>query len=264
MDQKNALLYGNIELPSSTLQSLYLRRLSPHRQLRLTSISSSQLPNGGTLLAQLEHDVGKYSINGLYSTDGGLLGLRGLYNFGIDPRNDVQPESVSQHSTSRLSAGAELYYGLLNKTGGLSAGLRFATLEAHDEVPVTATITANPLIGSISSTYAIQAKQDLSLCTKFDFNIYSYESGLSLGCELWRRPAQPSAPDPGNVDKIVIAAQDSDQESKVSGPDASVIKARIDRNWIFAIVWQGKLKDLLFSIGTFPLSKNEAELVADL
>ncbi|KFY20433.1 hypothetical protein V493_07680, partial [Pseudogymnoascus sp. VKM F-4281 (FW-2241)] len=194
------LLYGRLYLPQSTLEALYLRRLSPTSQIKISAVSSSRLRNGGTLLALHQHDVGKYSTEALYSTDGGLLGLKGLYNFGPDPRVPaVTPTSptgttiASPTPTSedrihgRFSAGAEAYYGTLNKSGGVSLGGRFATLPAYRGIPLTATLTLNPLMGSFSATYAVKAGEDLALCSRFEFNAYSYESELVLGCELWRR-----------------------------------------------------------------------------
>jgi distribution and morphology protein 10 len=63
------------------------------------------------------------------SSDDLLLGFRGLWNFGTDPRladTAAEPASVSDAEdmfspppiNGRLSAGLELYYGLLNKGGG--------------------------------------------------------------------------------------------------------------------------------------------------
>src|SRR6266536_3070518 len=93
--QRGTLLYGQLYLPQSTLEALYLRRISPTQQFRLSAVSDSRLRNGGTILALHQYDVGKYSADMLYSTDGGLLGIRGLYNFGPDPRKEsTEPPRV--------------------------------------------------------------------------------------------------------------------------------------------------------------------------
>lgn len=42
-------------------------------------------------------------------------------------------------------------------------------------------------MGHISSAYAAQVSQDLSLCSRFDFNVYSYESTWTFGSEWWMR-----------------------------------------------------------------------------
>ena len=67
------------------------------------------------------------------SSDDLLVGFRGLWNFGTDPRradSTAKPPSVSDAEdvfsptpiNARLSAGMELYYGLLNKGGGRTLG----------------------------------------------------------------------------------------------------------------------------------------------
>src|ERR1700761_2525315 len=58
---KDTLLYGRLYLPTSTLEALFLRRIAPHRLLRISCVSSDALPSGGTLLALLSNDYGKYS-----------------------------------------------------------------------------------------------------------------------------------------------------------------------------------------------------------
>lgn len=191
-----ALLYGRLYLPASHLEALYLRRLSPTSQLKISCVSASHLQAGGSVLFLLSRDCGRYSTDYLYSTDSALFGVRGLYNFGAAPASPPQSTSASASShpsaatprlQGRFSAGAELYYGLLNKSGGVSTGLRFTTLPAHPGFPYTMTLTLNPLMGNLSSTYAVQARPGLALCSRFDFNVYSYESEIVVGCELWRR-----------------------------------------------------------------------------
>ena len=185
--RKDTMLYGRLFLPTSTLEALYMRRLSQAKLLRLSAVSDSTLPSGGTILASLQNDIGKYSTEILYSTDSALLGVRGLYNFGYDPRDPLTGLETPEELQGRISAGGELYYGILNKSGGASAGMRFTTLPRYSGFPYTMTLTLNPLMGNLSSTYAVKAGNNLALSSQFDFNFYSYESDLRLGCEIWRR-----------------------------------------------------------------------------
>lgn len=74
-------------------------------------------------MAMFQQDVGKWCTEYLYSTDGALIGARGLYNFGNVPRNPEPPKvatekCVDEKSTGMFSAGAEIYYGILNKSAG--------------------------------------------------------------------------------------------------------------------------------------------------
>lgn len=253
IDKRDTLFYGRLYLPQSTLEALYLRRISPTQQLKLSAVSDSRLRNGGTILALHQYDVGKYNAETLYSTDGGLIGIRGLYNFGSDPRHGVsEPPRTEDRFYGRFSAGAEMYYGALNKSGGVSFGGRFATLPAHKGTPLTATLTVNPLMGNLSTTYAVKAGKHLSFCSKFDFNVYSYESDLMLGCELWRlkKKAQKvqnrsmAAKLAWKLDEVVAPLKDEPEEV------AGVLKARVDQDWKFGLMWEGRIKELLFTLGS--------------
>lgn len=233
-----------------------MRRVSPTSQVKLSAVSDSRLRNGGTLLAMHQYDVGKYSTEALYSTDGGLLGFRGLYNFGPDPRQPLSVESarskIDDRFYGRFSAGAELYYGTLNKSGGMSIGGRFATLPEHKGIPLTATLTLNPLMGNISTTYAVRAGENLSLCSRFDFNAYSYESDLVLGCELWRMKRKPIRYKRRTFDARLEWRVDGDEGSIIKEKEeiAGVFKARVNRELKIGVLWEGRVKDLLFTLGS--------------
>lgn len=253
IDKRDSLLYGRLYLPQSTLEALYLRRISPTSQLRLSAVSDSRLRNGGTILAMHQYDVGKYSAETLYSTDGGLIGLRGLYNFGPDPRSKTrEPPTLEDRIYGRFSAGGELYYGSLNKSGGVSFGGRFATLPAHRGIPLTATLTVNPLIGSLSTTYAVKAGKNLALCSKFDFNAYSYESEVVVGWELWRMRARTERKQERSMEAKLAWRLDEVKEPVMPKPEevAGVFKARVDQNWKIRLLWEGRMKELLFTLGS--------------
>ena len=260
IDKKDALLYGRIYLPLSTLEALYLRRISPTRLLRLTAVSDSLLPNGGSFLASLQNDYGKYSTEYLYSTDSALVGVRGLYNFGYDPRQAPSVETISDDTVvsaaplltvpdsehGRLSAGAEAYFSPLNKSGGLSTAIRFSTLPSHTGFPYTMTLSCNPLMGSISSGWAVKAGQDLALCSRFNFNFYSYESAVQVGMELWRRRQVDEST--AWARRLLRPEWDSPQLKEADGYDG-VLKVRADQNWKIGILWEGRVKGVLVSMG---------------
>ena len=250
-------MYGRIFLPQSRLEALYLRRLGPSRQLRIAAVSDSNLNNGGTILALLQNDFGKYSTEYMYSTDSALMGVRGLYNFGPDPRvAPTEPTAVEQMEPvhGRFSAGAELYYGILNKSGGISTGVRFTTLPNHPGFPYTMTLTLNPLMGNLSSTYSVKAGSSLALCSRFDFNFYSYESELQLGCELWRRR------NTADTDWAVKKLRPGWKRPTVSPDDdvSGVLKAKVNQDGQIGVLWEGRIKELLFTLGaSLDLKKRE-------
>ncbi|KAH6661228.1 hypothetical protein BKA67DRAFT_654355 [Truncatella angustata] len=207
--EKDTLAYGRLYLPRSMLEALVVKRFTPDLQVQVSAVSDQTLRNGGTMLGMVQYDVGKYGVEGLASSDGGLMGVRGLYNFGGDAaRFQPKPPSTDDNGSGsfnsngngngnhggeregidgRFSAGAELYYGTLNKSGGMSVGMRFATLPSYKGSPITATMTINPLMGNISWSYAVLAGKHCSLASRMDFNVYSYESDWTIGMELWRK-----------------------------------------------------------------------------
>jgi distribution and morphology protein 10 len=291
-------LYGRLYLPQSLLEGLVVRRFTPALQVQLSAVSERSLRNGGTLLGLVQYDKGKYGVEGLASTDGGLLGVRGLYNFGGDASSVAAcpPASAANGDNNgngqvtereriygRFSAGGEVYYGTLNKSGGMSLGARFATLPAHPGTPLTATLTINPLMGNINATYAVLAKEYCSLATRMEFNVYSYESEWAVGMELWsnRRPAgfllgadPNSRPEPDHESprrkersfqaKMEWRLDDDQPEAELGAPKTKeepaaagskeeykgVLKARLDQNLRIGLLWEGRVKSLIFSLGT--------------
>lgn len=86
---------------------------------------------------------------------------------------------------ARLSFGGELFYAVLSKSPGLSTCLRYTSQSAYTGTPLTMSLLCNPLMGQISSMYSLSTKR-ASFGSRFDFNVYSYESDLSIGCEIWK------------------------------------------------------------------------------
>lgn len=43
------------------------------------------------------------------------------------------------------------------------------------------------MLGHMSGAYAARVSKDLSVCSRFDFNVYSYESEWAMGAEWWTR-----------------------------------------------------------------------------
>ncbi|KAJ5620300.1 hypothetical protein N7510_004284 [Penicillium lagena] len=294
--RKATLLHASLQLPPpTTLNALFVRRMSPTMQLSLAVCSTQGPPLSNSapqasMLAQLSHDTGKYSNEYLFSTDNALFGWRGLWNFGPDPRlvrTDTPPQ------LSLLSAGAEAYYSPVSSLIGMSTGLRFTTLPPATEVlsssssssstppapistfPYTLTLTLTPITGSLSTTYSLRASPNISFSSRFGFNVYSWESEMVAGCELWRRKAKSEAgkaddglewarhkmrlhdfsaslpgssvlADPAHPASPVKPETETDAETEASD---SVVKIRIDQSWNVRILWEGRVKELLVSAG---------------
>ncbi|KAI1188340.1 hypothetical protein F5B17DRAFT_275439 [Nemania serpens] len=322
--RRDVLAYGRLYLPMSMLEALIVKRISPTLQLQVSAVSDQTLRNGGTVLGMVQYDEGRYGIEGLASSDGGLLGIRGLYNFGGDVAGPASSNNTHEAGNGtggpereriygRFGVGGELYYGTLNKSGGMSLGVRFATLPSHKGTPLTATMTVNPLMGTLSWTYAVMAGRHCSLGTKMDFNVYSYESSWSVGMELWRKkgawvveadfdgdamkipnvltdplpqrsfqakmewrmddplplldppdilpvPAPQVASEPTMKQRTFRAKLDWRQNHEGEGegegadegedPYSGVLKARLNHHWRMGLLWEGRIKSLLFSLGS--------------
>lgn len=290
----SSLLYGRIYLPQSLLEALVVRRLTPALQVQFSAVSGSHLRNGGTAVGMAQYDVGRYAVEALASSDGGLLGLRGVYNFGGDSVGDGSKASTpavtddningssgngngSGHSDrerihGRFSTGAEVYYGTQNKPGGVSVGTRFATLPTHNGTPLSATLTLNPLMGNISANYAVVAGRHCSLASRMEFNILSYESAWAVGMELWRKPlAWAADSDDARLDNFglpkrsfdsklawkldepavsPVASQEKTRSEEGEEHYAGVLKTRLDHNLQIGVLWEGRVKSLLFSLGS--------------
>lgn len=115
------------------------------------------------------------------------------------------------------------------------------------------TLTLNPLMGNLSSTYSVRASRWLALSSRLDFNFYSYESSLRLGGELWRLRTPPGVVVAGG--KSTKTTEDEGKVSKSSSNDdyendiAGVLKARVDRNGEMALLWEGRIKELVYGCG---------------
>jgi distribution and morphology protein 10 len=113
------------------------------------------------------------------------------------------------------------------------------------------TLTLNPLMGNLSSTYSVLASPLLALSSRFDFNVYSYESEMQVGSELWRRVSKPEPQDLDwarrkmglpILDKSIASSNDSDDM-------AGCLKARLDQRGSLGLLWEGRVKELLYSCG---------------
>ncbi|MCO5599908.1 hypothetical protein L7F22_054015 [Adiantum nelumboides] len=212
------------------------------------AIAAGPPPGSTNLHFNLQRDTGRWFTEYSYSVDDGLLGFRVLHNLGhielaensngtgvngnIYPsdqeqsrRQRVDEESGLENAVGgglqgRFSVGAELFFSPLEKSAGLSTGMRFTTLpEASlpaamaastlmgnptsgliaagadggpssltpSQPPTTITATLNPMMGHLSTAYAARMTRDIVACSRFDFNVYSYESELTVGAEYWLR-----------------------------------------------------------------------------
>ncbi|KAB5596259.1 Distribution and morphology protein [Ceratobasidium theobromae] len=233
----------------------------------------------------------------------------------------------------RLSVGAELYFSLKEKSAGgmsnlfivpsseitisciraVSTGVRFTTLPDASppsispdtatpattvpaQTPTTLTATFNPMMGHMSAAYAARASRDLALCSRFDFNIYSYESEWTMGAEWWLRrgaaPPEKGASVEGENDEPVILddmappGQDTPSAfptgsiSSLSGEVTGVVKARISTSSVslyppsiasfrtfiqdISLMWEGRVRNMLVSLGVVSDLSNRSKPIRSI
>jgi distribution and morphology protein 10 len=275
--RKATLLHATLHLPPpSTLTALFMRRLSPTTQLTAALVSTQGPPlvksaPQAALLTQLSHDTGNFSNEYLFSTDNALFGWRGLWNFGLDPT----PGKQLTDKVSLLSAGAEAYYSPISSLVGLSTGVKFTTLPAAiksssagttgpvSSFPYTLTLTLAPLTGSLSTTYSVRASPNLAFSSRFGFNVYSWESEMVAGCELWRKSARTPQDDGLDWARRKMGIPETTNNPLSRSPSTSfnssnenieeegdsVVKIRVDQSWNVRVLWEGRVKSLLVTAG---------------
>jgi distribution and morphology protein 10 len=119
------------------------------------------------------------------------------------------------------------------------------------------------LTGSLSTSYSLRASPNLSLSSRFGFNVYSWESEMVAGCELWRQSKKSLLPEKNDDDlewarrkirlwdpsafppapELAPSTKEDDQTQE------SVLKIRVDQSWNVRLLWEGRVKELLVSAG---------------
>jgi len=76
------------------------------------------------------------------------------------------------------------------------------------------------MLGHISSAYTAKVSRDLAVSTRFDFNVYSFDSEWTMGAEWWLRKPPPELSEERDAESTPVVLP------KVFG----VIKARASTN----------------------------------
>ncbi|KAI0747436.1 mitochondrial distribution and morphology protein 10 [Irpex lacteus] len=258
------------------------------------SLQTLEKARGGSspsnMLFRLQHSTGKWCSEYTWSAEDQMWGVQCMHNFGkLATSKDTTGEATKVRSRTkrvdeedamegglkgRISAGAEFYFSAKEKSAGVSGGLRFTTLpdatppsaqvppSPHNEPtscpppqpPTTITAIFNPIVGHISGAYAARVSRDLSLCSRFDFNVYSYESEWSLGAEWWTRRKQTKSPPPPVVPdlsspSLPLLVTPIEPLEPVTDPVQGVVKARLSTTADVSVMWEGRIRNMLVSLG---------------
>lgn len=255
------------------------------------------------VMFSLQHDTGRTCTEYTYSAEDMMLGARVLHNFGrIGGAAPILENGEARERTKRideedamegglkgrLSAGAEVYFSAKEKSAGVSTGLRFTTLPDATppsfrvppestsfpssaapsgtnvttptsifQPPTTVTALFNPMMGHISGAYASRVSRELALGSRFDFNVYSYESEWTMGAEWWLHRGHghdQAQTDVAAADGLPLSSYD------VTG----VVKARASTSNELALMWEGRIRNLLVGVGVAANLSNRAKPIRSL
>ncbi|BGO92756.1 hypothetical protein NBRC10512_007875 [Rhodotorula toruloides] len=260
-----------------------------------SSVAGASGPTSGPLarLSELElklqQDTGRWSAEYSYAVGDGMWGLRGLYNFGrwgepgaastavpVSPGTggagpEMRERAVDEEDEmpaglkGRWSAGGEIYFSAQERSAGVSTGVRFTTIPESaggpPQPPTYISATINPIMGQLSTAYAVRVGRDASLASRFDFNLYSYDADLTVGGEWFQRrtPAKDKAREEehkagATFDAFGRGADDEETKRRRRNNDAEdevlgVLKVRASTNADVAMLWEGRLGDFIVSAG---------------
>lgn len=277
-------------------------------------------PSIWNLMVSMNYDTGKWSQQYSYSTEDGLFGARVLHNFpattttstrwregtshhhpgsddpvgGLKSATDDcrkklidEEEAMDNVLKGRFSVGGELYFSAQRKSAGVSTGIRFCTIPdppgaALTQQPTVINATLNPIMGQISTSYGTKIGPNLALATRFDFNLFSFDSDITFGLE-WlqkRRPKNrqqivPTQPSNATMVDDFFHKKEKDCSSSLMGKTEegnrnsssshltryfwrtvagledtlSILRARVSPVTGLTLMWEGRWKECLIGIG---------------
>jgi distribution and morphology protein 10 len=237
-----------------TLQMLIAAISDPPTQTLLSQVTQPRVSSNdglSNIMVNLQHDVGNWCTEYTWSAGDSMFGLRVLHNFGLSRRlaldarspRTPRPKRVDEEEVmggglkGRFSAGGELYFSAKEKSLGVSTAIRFTTVPdaappstsetpqtqhvySPSQPPTTLTAVFNPMMGHISTAYATRVSRDLSVCSRFDFNFYSYLSEWTLGAELWIGGKSPNE----------MPSNDNEAGARSNQQPSGVVKAKVSTN----------------------------------
>lgn len=188
----------------------------------------------------LQYDNDKSSTEFSFTSDGALFGLRYLNHIG---------------RYGKWAVGGELYYTAQENSGGLSLGSRYtpwsssmpSSKEQHlSNSDTVITFTFNPMMGHVSTGYTTSLTPSTTVASRYDFNVYSFDSDLALGIEYC--PSRPNS------------NQASSQGADGMGGDGAgdqLLKLRIGVNQGLGFIYQERFGKMLLRLGVMTeLSKS--------
>lgn len=189
----------NVSIPTSNIM------LSLQHDTGRTCTEYTWSAEDGMFGVRLLHNFGKLALSPEEAAK-----AQQAVSIGSRRKRVDEEEAMEGGLKGRISAGAEVYFSARERSAGVSTGIRFTTLPdatppsfqlqstpssalssspsyTPSQPPTSITALFNPMLGHISGAYAARVTRNLSMCSRFDFNVYSYESEWTMGMEWWMR-----------------------------------------------------------------------------
>lgn len=219
---------------------------------------------GAEIYASAEKSAGSQCFFVLYQR---LLFYSVIYSVSFGIRFTTLPDNSS------LSVAIQ---DPMSSTTAMATSLN-ATNTLHppplNQPPTVITAIFSPITGHILTSYAARVSQDLALCSRFSFNINSYESEWTMGAEWWMKDRATSFSEPNATNSETLASTPSSPREI-----QAVLKARIStsavRKLLFecrhlntplqdmAFLWEGRLRNALVSMGVISNLSNRSRPIA--
>ncbi|GMM53332.1 Mdm10 protein [Starmerella bacillaris] len=226
-----SMIFGRMHFPGQQLEAMYIQGLGQISAITRWVVDP-RLETPLILTSTIQSRSNKWSREFIYSTHENLFGLRALANLCSWEEKNTESRLVNW---PRISPGN--HDASSSSPDELSGTGESDTVSSvtSSAIPLTLSLVTNPLMGSISVAYSLQPTPLLALATRFDYNLYSYLSDLTLGCELWR------------TTPISLSSEISDDRR--DGP-ISVFKVSTSlASQTAQILWEGSVHDFIVSVG---------------
>ncbi|RKP03359.1 hypothetical protein CXG81DRAFT_24014 [Caulochytrium protostelioides] len=164
-DGRPYLLYGRV-FDDLRIEGLYARQVGPHGLLQVSGVNRlAPSPAAAAAIGvQYINQRPSGSVEVAYLTDGAALGLSALYRLGRTP----------------LAVGGEVWAAVRETSGNISVGARYDATDTTG-VPAHLALMASPMMGHASVAYTTSPTPRLRVATRYDVNVYSYESDWAIG-----------------------------------------------------------------------------------
>lgn len=183
----SSLYYGRLYYPTAKLEAMFLHNWYNKWQIVTRWISDPQILSNWSITLRKQNASNANTVQEwCYSNVDSLFGYRFLHSLRTTPSRF----NNSLYMNSNLSCGAEFWLSGNTLNPGCSTTLRYLTHSANTGRPIVVLLSWNPIFGHLATSYSAHVLKNLKLGTRYDFNLYSLQSNLSLGLEFWNKSAK--------------------------------------------------------------------------